>query len=171
MSPEVKDAAPTAKKRSEAENAVEGHAEGLKTRHGASLAKMERDGRLVAAIGLVGSCAVLALLGRKYGPWDPTAAFNAVPVKMCVFSTLAVIFLFGLGLPVPFHRVWMGYVAAPLGWFNTRLLLGLVFFLLFSPIALVLRLLGKDPLRRASHPGSYWLPREQRPREHFERMF
>lgn len=47
----------------------------------------------------------------------------------------------------PFYRVWMG-LAQVLGWINTRIVLGLVYFALITPTALVLRLLGKDPLNR-----------------------
>ena len=78
----------------------------------------------------------------------------------------------------PVEAQWSGYVegdfvyvAAPLGWFNTRLILGVVFFVLFTPAALLLafkRALdpSKDMLRRAPHEGSYWVKREQqRPRE------
>lgn len=44
-----------------------------------------------------------------------------------------------------FHNLWERPLHA-LGWLNTRILLTVIFFLLFSPIALVRRLLGKDPL-------------------------
>ncbi len=59
----------------------------------------------------------------------------------------------------PLNALWMkiGHV---LGWINTRLILGLVFFLLVTPTGFVVRLLGYDPLklrRRAS--GSYWIQR------------
>lgn len=98
-----------------------------------------------------------------------------------VISVGAVMGLLGLLVPallVPFYKFWMGYVAAPLGWFNTRLILGLVFFFLFTPMAVVLWLRRatspeSDPLRRAEVPGgSYWKRRPQpRPRNHFERTF
>lgn len=103
-----------------------------------------------------------------------------VPTRV-VISVGAVMGLLGLLVPallVPFYKFWMGYVAAPLGWFNTRLILGLVFFLMFTPMALLLWVRRKlapetDPLRRAELPGgSYWKRREQpRPRDHFERTF
>ena len=35
-----------------------------------------------------------------------------------------------------------------LGWINTRIILGMVSFIMFAPVALVLRLLGKDPMQR-----------------------
>lgn len=97
-----------------------------------------------------------------------------------VISIGALMGLLGALVPallVPFYRFWMGYVAAPLGWFNTRLILGLVFFLMVTPMAAALwlwRLLrsGADPLRRAEQPGSYWRRRAQpRARSHFERTF
>ena len=45
------------------------------------------------------------------------------------------------------YKVWMklGYV---LGWVNSRIVLGLIFFLVLQPIALIMRLFGHDPLRK-----------------------
>jgi hypothetical protein len=58
--------------------------------------------------------------------------------------------LVGLALAAPWtlrpvFKAW-ACLGALLGWFNTRLLMGLVFFLLLTPTALVLRILGHDPL-------------------------
>ncbi|MFK7924344.1 MAG: SxtJ family membrane protein [Bacteroidia bacterium] len=44
------------------------------------------------------------------------------------------------------HIGWMK-LAEGLGWVNSRILLGLVFFLLLTPIALLVRLFRKDPLQ------------------------
>lgn len=44
------------------------------------------------------------------------------------------------------HWAWMK-LAEGLGWVNSRILLGLVFFLLLTPIALLVRLFRKDPLQ------------------------
>lgn len=53
-------------------------------------------------------------------------------------------------------------IAHALGWFNTRLILIVVFYLLFTPIGVVLRILGKDLLSRKIDKAapSYWIPRE-----------
>jgi hypothetical protein len=98
-----------------------------------------------------------------------------------VISLGALMGLLGALVPallVPFYRFWMGYVAAPLGWFNTRVILAVVFFLLFTPMSIGLwlkrKLLGgDDPLLRAPRAGgTYWRRRERtRGREHFERTF
>ena len=62
----------------------------------------------------------------------------------------------------PFSRAAMA-AAGVIGWINTRLLLGLVFYLVLAPMALVLRLLGRDLLDRKWEPGrdSYWRPRPE----------
>ena len=72
----------------------------------------------------------------------------------------------------PVYRGWMALGAA-LGWINTRLLLGLVFYGLVLPIGLLLRLLGKDPLARgfSTNLTSYRVPSRKPDRRHFERPF
>jgi hypothetical protein len=82
------------------------------------------------------------------------------------------------GLLVPplaraFHTFWMR-VATLLGWVNSRILLGLMFYGVFTPYKLVGRLVGRDPLRRRGRAqASYWIPRKatRQTREQFERTF
>ena len=66
-------------------------------------------------------------------------------------------------------------VAHALGWFNTRLILIVLFYLVFTPIGLVLRLFGKDLLNRKIDPEakSYWIPRPKEPfdEKRYERQF
>jgi hypothetical protein len=83
-----------------------------------------------------------------------------------------------LGLAVPagaraFHAAWMK-LAHALGWVNSRILLGAMFYLAMTPIGWIVRLTGGDPLNRRRRPSeSYWIPRETtRPApEQFERLF
>tara|TARA_B100000212_G_C27130632_1_gene428969 strand:+ start:248 stop:640 length:393 start_codon:yes stop_codon:yes gene_type:complete len=44
------------------------------------------------------------------------------------------------------YRVWMK-LGNILGWFNSHIILGLVFFIVLQPIALIMRIYGHDPLR------------------------
>jgi hypothetical protein len=56
--------------------------------------------------------------------------------------------LFAVFLPkglTPLYRAWMLF-GGVLGYVNSRLILGIVFFALFAPIGIVLRLMGKDLL-------------------------
>ncbi len=59
----------------------------------------------------------------------------------------------------PLYKAWMAFGHA-LGWLNTRVILGIVFFLLVTPIGLIMRLLGKDSLR-LRRAGSYWVVRDK----------
>lgn len=77
----------------------------------------------------------------------------------------AVLVLMGLLAPAmlrPVYRVWMA-LALVLGYVMTRVVLTLVFFLLVTPIGLVLRALGKDPLQRDvdTSASSYWIAKEE----------
>lgn len=75
--------------------------------------------------------------------------------------------LIALGLVFPralrsVYRLWMrmGHL---LGWFNTRLLLSVVYFLVMTPTGMVMRLVGRDPLdRRLGDRPSYWVERQRR---------
>jgi hypothetical protein len=72
-----------------------------------------------------------------------------------------------------FYKAWMK-VAAVLGYVNSRIILSAVFYLIFTPVRVITRLLGRDPLnRRGKARDSYWIPRKksrQAP-EQFERLF
>lgn len=61
----------------------------------------------------------------------------------------------------PIYIGWMTFAFA-LGWVNTRIILGLVYYLIFTPVSLILRLLRKDILemRIDKKVQSYWVMRE-----------
>jgi hypothetical protein len=72
----------------------------------------------------------------------------------------------------PVHRAWMA-VARVLGRVNTTVFLTLVFFLVLTPLGLLLRLGGRDELDRRRRGVSTWVPYPARNRDprHFEKMF
>ena len=78
----------------------------------------------------------------------------------------AALMLFGAAFPrslKPVYIAWMS-LAFVLGFIMSHLILGLLFFLVITPIGLVARMAGKDFLRLKLDPkaGSYWIPRERR---------
>jgi len=82
------------------------------------------------------------------------------------FLAAAGVFAFvGVTAPVvlkPVHTVWMSF-AIVMGWVMTRVILVALFFVVLTPLALLLRLLGKDLLDLKFERGSsesYWLPRK-----------
>ena len=72
----------------------------------------------------------------------------------------------------PVHRVWMK-IGHALGFINTRIILGLLYYVIVTPIGLILRLLGKDPMQRGFDPraSTYRLPRQPRPGSHMKHQF
>jgi hypothetical protein len=59
----------------------------------------------------------------------------------------------------PLYRGWMKF-AEVLGWINTRLLLGFVFYAMITPIGFLVRFFGRDPMARKFDPqaASYRVP-------------
>jgi len=72
----------------------------------------------------------------------------------------------------PVHRVWMK-VGHVLGWINTRILLGIVFYGIVTPIGFFARLFGKDSMTlHVKEPvESYRRPKEPRPATHMWHPF
>lgn len=96
-----------------------------------------------------------------------------------VFAILSFAFIFfGLILPAmlkPLQKVWMT-LAVVLGWFMTRVILGVLFFLVFTTISLISRLLLRKQfldLKIDKSLKSYWIRRESKPFDarNYERQF
>ena len=83
---------------------------------------------------------------------------------------LAVTLTRPLWLALP-SQAWF-VLAHALGWFNSRVLLLVMFFIVLAPVGAVRRLFGADPLRRRRGSAS-WLPYppRYRDRKHYERLF
>jgi hypothetical protein len=79
----------------------------------------------------------------------------------------------GLLRPAAIRFVYTGWMIAafPIGWTISRVVLGVLFAVVFTPIALVFRLIGRDALRLRRGSGhSYWTTRPQPSVESFFRQ-
>ena len=126
---------------------------------------MERSGladnipaRLTAAegrrFGVSIGLAFLALAGVAWwrGRGHASVAFASIG---------ALLALGGVALPTylgPVFRAWMG-LAHVMSRFTMPLFLGLVFYLVVTPVALLMRLFGASPLRRPKTGSSGWVAR------------
>jgi hypothetical protein len=72
----------------------------------------------------------------------------------------------------PVYRVWM-LLGEVLAWINTRIILGVVFYGVVTPIGLAMRLMGRDPMRRQFERAgeSYRVRCVPRPATHMMRQF
>jgi hypothetical protein len=70
------------------------------------------------------------------------------------------------------HKGWMA-VGHVLGWINTRIILGVVFYVIVTPIGVVRRWLGKDPMGQQLRPDldSYRVTRKPRPASHLTKQY
>ena len=76
-----------------------------------------------------------------------------------IWTLIVGISLISLGLLQPFllfypYQVWMkiGHI---LGWFNSRIILGLIFILVLQPISILMKLFNYDPLKQTKKNTSY----------------
>jgi hypothetical protein len=73
-------------------------------------------------------------------------------------------------LTVP-RKLWMK-LAEGMAYVSSRIILAIVFFLVLTPIGLVKRAMGWDPLqRRAASADTFWQPYPKRDQRHYEKMF
>ena len=101
--------------------------------------------------------------------------WRAEGVRMWALVLGGILALLGLIAPVllaPVFKVWMR-VGHVLGWINTRIILGILFFGLITPMGVVMRLFGWDAMRRmlVRDAQTYRVVRQRRPPSHMTRQF
>ena len=92
---------------------------------------------------------------------------HVIPPRIMAALGVA-LFVPGLLVPSvlrPVERGWMR-MAAVMGHVNTRIILGVLFYVVFTPVGFVLRRF-RDPMTRRMDGGesSHWIKREQQPVE------
>jgi hypothetical protein len=106
-----------------------------------------------------------------YLAWKGSPAWPVAAIAAVIFLTLRLTMPMALR---PLYVVWMA-LGSVLAWVNTRLILGVVFYLVLTPISLAQKLLGKDHMGlRIERPSpTYWITRtgDERGRERYEQMF
>jgi hypothetical protein len=129
----------------------------------------ELDRKGLREFGLTTGAAVVAIFGLFF-PWMLGLDWPVWPwVIAALFWSLALIHSYWLRR---IYRAWMrfGLLASRV---TTPLVLGIVFFVMIWPMAMVRRLMGKDPMQRALDPNkkSYRVQSIKSPKEKLERPF
>ena len=85
-------------------------------------------------------------------------------ISLCVSGFLIVIVLVAPKLLQPLNKLWF-WIGICLHKLMSPVVMGFLFFSTVMPIAIILRLIGKDPLNKKMDPSqeSYWI--ERRPNE------
>ena len=102
------------------------------------------DNKTLREFGLITGGIFVGLFGLLL-PWLFDHNFPQWP-----WIIACILWVWALLLPAtlsPVYRVWMT-IGHGLGWVNTRIILGIMFYIVFLPVGLLLKLAGKDPLTR-----------------------
>jgi Saxitoxin biosynthesis operon protein SxtJ len=136
----------------------------------AAAATTKKSRRAEREFGLIVGGVLLALSSW----WLYRGKFSTVlPLTLPLGGLLV---LLGLIFPAALiwpNKAWMG-LAEVLSFVTTRIILAFVFFVIVTPIGVIKRFFGWDPLhRRAAKGDSYWKPYSERQRDprHYEKMF
>jgi len=100
----------------------------------------------------------LAVIG-SFLLWRDSENYKYLYVLAAAFLVL------GLALPIalrPFQKAWMT-LAILLGWVMTRIILSVLFYLVFTPVGLIAGLVGKRFLSTSfdNNASTYWVTREK----------
>lgn len=115
------------------------------------------DRRMLRQFGLIGLAVFAAM--AAWGAWrhGPTTSTVVLGALAAGFGLLA------LAVPAALKWVFIGMsvVSAPIGFVVSHVILGIIYFLLFTPVALVFKLVGRDSMCRRFDRGAktYWTER------------
>ncbi len=126
--------------------------------------KEKRDIRIVFLV----FCAIFGVLAWRHYPSILSYAFMGVVLVILPIAAFAPILL------RPVCKLWMK-LAHAVGWFNTQVILTVVFILIIIPTGLIMKLLRKDPMKRKIFTEeTYWEPYELeglKDKNRYERQF
>lgn len=128
----------------------------------------ELDRKGLREFGLVTGGIVAGLFGLFF-PW---LLGRSIPLwPWIVFGVLGV---WGLIAPLslrPVYRGWMRF-GLMLSKVTTPLIMGIVFFVVITPVALILKIVGNDPMaRKFDDSESYRVPTKKAPTENLEKPY
>ncbi|MBL6935878.1 MAG: hypothetical protein ISR48_10750 [Alphaproteobacteria bacterium] len=104
---------------------------------------------------------VFAVVFAVIGLWPLMDGEGARVWALVVAAAFLSLALMRPSLLVPLNRLWLG-LGMVLHRIVSPLVMGLMFFAVITPTALILRIMGKDLLHRRFSPDaeSYWIPRQ-----------
>ena len=94
--------------------------------------------------------------------WLAWKATGSVGVAATIWSTAALVSIVGFLAPGLMRYVFVAWMCAayPIGWIIAHVLLAVIYYCVLTPIGLILRATGRDPMQRSFDRGAstYWHP-------------
>ena len=116
----------------------------------------------------IGVAIILSVIGAVQ--W-----YLGIEIYPYFFGSAFIILLSGLLVPVVIKPLFIAfsYLGFVLGWVMTRVILSLLYYLVFTPVGLILKLTGKKVLDTSfrSEQKSYWIERDQEQEVDFTKQF
>jgi hypothetical protein len=106
-----------------------------------------------------GLCLAIGAALVAWQAWRGTADWRSY-----LFGAMAIAGAIGLAWPPAIRWLYSGWMIAvfPIGWAISRLIVALLFFGLFTPVALFFKATGRDALRlRKPQASSLWVSRRR----------
>jgi len=115
--------------------------------------------------------AIIVVLFAVFFPW----VFDAATMPIWPWVVAGLLWVPALFVPnslQPVYTTWMR-IGHAIGWVNTRIILGLVFYILVLPMGLIMRMFGKDPMARKydKSVSSYRVKTVNEPKERLEKPY
>ena len=107
--------------------------------------------RTLTSFAFIMSAALMVIAGFQ---WRRGASQWVLITLIAIAGVFLIAAAVAPSLLRPVYRGWMR-VGEVLGWVNTRVILTLIFFLVVTPIGLLMRLFGRSPIATARN-DSYW---------------
>ena len=121
------------------------------------------------SFGLITGAIFVVLFGLLF-PFILNRAFPLWP-----WIIAGVLWVSALALPNSLRMVYIGWmkVGSVLGWINTRIILGAMYYLLVTPMGVVMRFVGFDPMAKNFNEKmvTYRIVKEVLSKKHFERPY
>ena len=114
---------------------------------------------------------IIVILFAVFFPW----VFDAATMPAWPWVVACVLWVPALFVPDTLHPVYVTWmrVGHAIGWVNTRIILGLVFYIMILPMGLIMRMFGNDPMERKidKSASSYRVKTMSEPKERLERPY
>lgn len=115
--------------------------------------------------------AIIVVLFAVFFPW----VFDAATMPIWPWVVAGLLWVPALFVPnslQPVYTTWMR-IGHAIGWVNTRIILGLVFYIMVLPMGLIMRMFGKDPMARKydKSVSSYRVKTVNEPKERLEKPY
>jgi hypothetical protein len=128
------------------------------------------DNKGLRQFGLTTGAIIVVLFALLF-PW----VFDATSMPLWPWILASLLWLPALFIPSvlrPVYATWMkiGHV---IGWVNTRIILGVLFYVMILPMGLIMRLFGKDPMarKRDKSASSYRIKSISEAKDRLEKPF